>query len=193
MPAVRLQKKFVRNRSGRLLAEGERLFLPDHLNQVRAIAMRGIDEEQMSELFDIKRSQIVKWKKQYPQFKEALENGYTDADAAVLSAVYQSAVGYTHDEEKLFFWDGDVTRADTVKHYKPDMVAAKLWLTNRQREHWKDRQHTSVSGGDSDTSPLGLRDETKLEVMSSILALIQSKPDRSVTIDGKTGKMIEED
>lgn len=193
MPAVRLQKKFVRNRSGRLLAEGERLFLPDHLNQVRAIAMRGIDEEQMSELFDIKRSQIVKWKKQYPQFKEALENGYTDADAAVLSAVYQSAVGYTHDEEKLFFWDGDVTRADTVKHYKPDMVAAKLWLTNRQREHWKDRQHTSVSGGESDTSPLGLRDETKLEVMSSILALINPKPDNAVTIDSETGKVIEED
>lgn len=193
MPAVRLQKKFVRNRSGRLLAEGERLFLPDHLNQVRAIAMRGIDEEQMSELFDIKRSQIVKWKKQYPLFKEALEEGFTDADAAVLSAVYQSAVGYTHDEEKLFFWDGDVTRADTVKHYKPDMVAAKLWLTNRQREHWKDRQHTSVSGGESDTSPLGLRDETKLEVMSSILALINPKPDNAVTIDSETGKVIEED
>lgn len=193
MPAVRVQKQLVRNRSGRLLAEGERLFLPDHLHQVRAIAMRGIDEEQMSELFDIKRSQINKWKKQYPLFKEALEGGYTDADAAVLSAVYQSAVGYTHDEEKLFFWDGDVTRADTVKHYKPDMVAAKLWLTNRQREHWKDRQHTSVSGGESDTSPLGLRDETKLEVMSSILALIQPKPDNAVTIDGETGKMIEEE
>ena len=193
MPAVRLQKKFVRNRSGRLLAEGERLFLPDHLNQVRAIAMRGIGEEQMSELFDIKRSQINKWKKQYPLFKEALEDGFTDADAAVLSAVYQSAVGYTHDEEKLFFWDGDVTRADTIKHYKPDMVAAKLWLTNRQREHWKDRQHTSVSGGESDTSPLGLRDETKLEVMSSILALINPKPDNAVTIDSETGKVIEED
>ena len=193
MPAVRLQKKFVRNRSGRLLAEGERLFLPDHLNQVRAIAMRGIGEEQMSELFDIKRSQINKWKKQYPLFKEALEEGFTDADAAVLSAVYQSAVGYTHDEEKLFFWDGDVTRADTIKHYKPDMVAAKLWLTNRQREHWKDRQHTSVSGGESDTSPLGLRDETKLEVMSSILALINPKPDNAVTIDSETGKVIEED
>ena len=193
MPAVRVQKQLVRNRSGRLLAEGERLFLPDHLNQVRAIAMRGIGEEQMSELFDIKRSQINKWKKQYPLFKEALENGYTDADAAVLSAVYQSAIGYTHDEERLFFWDGDVTRADTVKHYKPDMVAAKLWLTNRQREHWKDRQHTAISGGDGDSSPLGLRDETKLEVMSSILALIQPKPDNAVTIDGETGKMIEEE
>jgi len=193
MPATKIKPRMVRNRAGRLLAEGERLFLPNHLTQVRAIAMRGLDKDQMSELFDISRRQIGLWERQYPLFRDALEGGYTDADAAVLSAVYQSAVGYTHDEEKLFFWDGDVTRAETTKHYKPDMAAAKLWLTNRQREHWKDRQHTSVSGGESDTSPLGLRDETKLEVMSSILALIHSKPDNPVTIDGKTGEMIEED
>ncbi|KKN76730.1 hypothetical protein LCGC14_0367010 [marine sediment metagenome] len=186
------KRNLVRNREGRLLAEGSRLFLPGHLDQVRAIAMRGINEDQMSELFDINRRQIGTWKKQYPLFKEALEDGYTDADAAVLSALYQSAVGYTHDEEKLFFWDGDVTRAPTVKHYKPDVTAIKLWITNRQRDHWKDRQHTAVSGGDGDSSPLGLRDETKLEVMSSILALIQSKPDNAVTIDGKTGEVVEE-
>jgi len=188
MPAVRVKKTLVRNREGRLLAEGQRLFLPAHLEQVRAIAMRGLDKEQMSELFDISRRQIGQWEKQYPMFKEALEGGYTDADAAVLSALYQSAVGYTHDEEKLFFWDGDVTRADTVKHYKPDVSAIKLWLTNRQKDHWKDRQHTAVSGGDGDGSPIGLRDETKLDVMASILALIQSKPDGEI-IDGKTGKV----
>jgi len=192
MPAVRTKARRVRNREGRLLAEGSRLFLPSHLDQVRAIAMRGINEDQMSELFDINRRQIGTWKKQYPLFKEALEDGYTDADAAVLSALYQSAVGYTHDEEKLFFWDGDVTRAPTVKHYKPDVTAIKLWITNRQRDYWKDRQHTAISGGDGDSSPLGLRDETKLEVMSSILALIQPKPDNAVTIDEKTGKVIEE-
>jgi len=125
--------QLVRNREGRLLAEGSRLFLPGHLDQVRAIAMRGLDKDQISELFDINRRQLGEWEKQYPLFKEALEDGYTDADAAVLSALYQSAVGYTHDEEKLFFWDGDVTRAPTVKHYKPDVTAIKLWLTNRQR------------------------------------------------------------
>jgi len=191
MPAVRVRRK-VRNREGRLLAEGKRMFLPDHLDQVRAIAMRGLSEEKISELFDINRRQLAYWKKQYPSFKKALEDGYTDADAAVLSAVYQSAVGYTHDEEKIFQWDGDIIRADTVKHYKPDMTAAKLWLTNRQQAHWKDRHHSSHSGGAGDDSPIGLRDETRLEVMSSILSLIQPKPDDAVTIDGKTGEIEDE-
>ena len=185
MPARRLTRGPVLNRAGRLLAESNRLFLPDHLDQVRAIAMRGIDEEKLSELFDISPRQISLWKKQYPMFKEALEEGYTDADVAVLSAVYQSAVGYTHEEEKIFQWDGEIVRADTVKHYKPDLNAAKLWLTNRQREHWADRKETKHSGDAN--APIGLRDETKMEVMSSILALIKPKPDNPVTIHGHTG------
>ncbi len=187
MPAKRISRK-VRNRAGALMAERSRLFLPDHLDQVRAIAMRGISEDMMSELFDISKRQMNLWKKQFPTFKEALEGGYTDADAAVLSALYQRAVGYQHDEEKIMQWDGEIIRADTVKHYAPDVPAIKLWLTNRQREHWKDRQHSSHSGGADDNSPIGLRDETKLEVMSSILALIQPKPE-TPTIDGKTGEV----
>ena len=139
----------------------------------------------MADMFDIHPRQISLWKKQYPTFRDAIEEGYTDADAAVLSAVYQSAIGYTHDEEKLFMWDGAVIRADTVKHYKPDMNAAKLWLTNRQRKHWADRRETEVSGK-ADGVPIGLRDETKLEVMSSILALIQPKDDdHGMTIEGE--------
>lgn len=181
-------KRFARNRAGHLLAEGARLFLPDHLDQVRAIAMQGIDEEQMSELFDISPRQLGLWKSQYPAFQEALEAGYTDADAAVLGALYQVATGYTHDEEKIFQWDGEVIRADTIKHYKPDVQAIKLWLTNRQREHWADRKETEHSGNKD--SPIGIRDETKLEVMASILALIKPKPD-NVTIDGRTGAVEE--
>lgn len=196
MPARRVgprlptkRSRRVRNREGRLLAEGARLFLPEHLDQVRAIAMRGMTEDQMSQIFDISREQMGVWKRQYPEFKKAIEDGYTDADAAVLSAVYQSAVGYTHDEEKIFQWDGEIIRADTIKHYKPDMAAAKLWLTNRQRKHWADRKETEVSG--KADAPIGLRDETKQEVMASILALIQPKPD-NVTIDGKTGEVVED-
>jgi len=187
MVATRISRK-ARNRAGTLMAERSRLFLPDHLEQVRAIAMRGISEETMSQVFDIAKSQINLWKKQYPLFKDAIEDGYTDADSAVLSALYQRAVGYQHDEEKIMQWDGEIIRADTVKHYPPDVPAIKLWLTNRQREHWKDRHHSTHSGGAGDDSPIGLRDETKLEVMSSILALIQPKPD-NVTIDGKTGEV----
>ena len=83
-------------------------------------------------------------------------------------------------------WDGEILTEEVEKHYKPDVQAIKLWLTNRQRKNWSDRKETTHSG-DPD-APIGLRDETKREVMSSILALIQPKPD-NVVIDGKTGQV----
>lgn len=181
-------KRKVRNRAGNLIAEGGRIFLPDHLDQVRAIAMRGISEKEMCEFFDIHPKQINLWKRQYPAFKEAIEQGYTDADTAVLSALYQRAIGYQHDEEKVFQWDGAIITHDTVKHYPPDVAAIKLWLTNRQGKHWADKKETEHTGK-PDGVPIGLRDETKLEVMSSILALIKPKDDTPVTIDGRTGEV----
>jgi len=185
MAAKRINRK-ARNTHGQLMKAGARVFLPDYPDQIRAIMMNGFDEDDISEVFDISRKQMGIWKAQYPHFKKAVEAGYTDADAAVLNALFQTAVGYTHDEEKIMMWDGDVIRADTVKHYKPDVQAIKLWLTNRQRDNWSDRRETQVSG--KADSPIGLRDETKMEVMSSILSLIQPKPDNAV-IDGRTGEV----
>jgi len=168
------------------MPSGSRVFLPDFPDQIRAIMMNGMDEDDISEVFDISRRQMGIWKAQYPHFKKAVEQGYTDADAAVLNALFQTATGYTHDEEKIMMWDGEVIRADTIKHYKPDVQAIKLWLTNRQKQNWSDRKETQVSGKEG--APIGIRDETKMEVMSSILSLIQPKSDNAM-IDGRTGEV----
>lgn len=185
MPAKRINRK-ARNRNGQIIKAGGRVFLPDYPDQIRAIMMNGFDEDDISELFDISRQQMGIWKAQYPEFKKAVEMGYTDADAEVLKALFQTATGYSHPETKVMMWDGEILTEEVEKHYKPDVQAIKLWLTNRQRKNWSDRKETTHSG-DPD-APIGLRDETKREVMSSILALIQPKPD-NVVIDGKTGQV----
>jgi hypothetical protein len=185
MPAKRINRK-ARNRSGQLMSAGSRVFLPDYADQIRAIMMNGFDEDDISEIFDISRQQMGIWKAQYPQFKKAVEMGYTDADAAVLNALFQTATGYEHDEEKVMMWDGDIITHTVKKNYKPDVQAIKLWLTNRQRQNWSDRKETEVRGAAD--APIGLRDETKMEVMSSILSLIQPKPDNAM-IDGRTGEV----
>jgi hypothetical protein len=168
------------------MSAGQRVFLPDYADQIRAIMMNGFDEDDISEIFDISRQQMGIWKAQYPSFKKAVEDGYTDADAAVLNALFQTATGYEHDEEKVMMWDGEIITHTTQKKYKPDVQAIKLWLTNRQRKNWSDRRETEVRGAAD--APIGLRDETKMEVMSSILALIKPKPDNAL-IDGRTGEI----
>ena len=184
MPAKR---RAIRKRNGALTKTG-RVFLPDYPDQIRAICMQGVTEDEISELFDISRRQMGAWKAQYPQFKAAIEGGYTDADAAVLGALFKVATGYEHPEEKVMMWDGEIITHETTKHHKPDVQAIKLWLTNRQRKHWSDRKETEVSGNPD--MPIGLRDETKMEVISSILALVQPKPDNAL-IDGRTGEVEE--
>lgn len=159
------------------LRHEEGFFLPHHLDMVRAILMRGSSEKEMAEMLGIPISLMKRWKKFYPLFKAAITEGKTYADENVIVSTYQAAVGYSHEEEVLFNWQGRVIRTTRTKHHKPDMTAAKLWLTNRQKQYWKDRQQLAVSGGQNDNAPIGLREETKLEVMSSILALIKPKPD----------------
>jgi hypothetical protein len=142
--------------------------------------MQGLSDDEMASLFGIKPELMQKWKSFYPSFKQAIEEGRTQADAAVVVALFKRATGYSHPEEKQFVIEGDLVTHDTIKHYPPDYSSIKLWLTNRKREHWKDRVEHRVggsSGSGNDDAPIGVRDETKLELMSSILSLIRAKPD----------------
>ncbi len=153
------------------------MFLPDHLSQVKAIAMRGLTDQEMAEVFGIKKGLIEKWKEFYPSFNKAIEEGRTEADIKVVQALFEKATGYSHNEEKIHFdKGGKVHTYDTIKQYPPDMAAIKMWMTNRQKEHWTDSTEHRM-GGTKDGEPIGVRDETKSEIVNSILGLIKPKSD----------------
>jgi hypothetical protein len=80
---------------------------------------------------------VNSWKGSHPEFLEFLKNGKQVADANVAQALYHRALGYSHHEEKLFQYEGDVIRADTIRHYPPDTGAAFIWLKNRAG--WRDK------------------------------------------------------
>ena len=152
------------------------VFLPDYPEQVKAIAMRGLSDDEMAEVFGISPSLMKAWKQFYPSFAVAIDKGRTGADARVVQALFDKAIGYDHPEEKIHFdSDGDVHTYDTTKRYPPDTAAIKLWLTNRQKEHFTER--TEQRHGIADNAVPGVRDETKREVMASILSLIMPKGD----------------
>ena len=45
------------------------------------------------------------------------------ATARVKRALYQGPVGYTYQSEKLFYFEGKVTRAEILEHVLPDVGA----------------------------------------------------------------------
>lgn len=151
---------------------GSRLvFLPDHLDQVRAIAMRGLSDDEMAAVFGIDPGLIESWRQFYPSFDEAIQEGRTNADANVVAALYQNAVGYERDVDEVVKTRRGAEVVTVKKFYPGETNAQKYWLNNRQPTNWGDKVQL---GGDRSkgAKPIGVRQETKDEVIASILNLI---------------------
>src|SRR3546814_284664 len=73
-------------------------------------------------------------------------SGKDAADARVERSLYQRAVGYSFDAEKIMQDKGVVVRADYVEHLPPDVSAAQYWLNNRKGYDWKSKVEHEHSG-----------------------------------------------
>lgn len=154
------------------------VFLPDHLDELESLARMGVSDKEMAKLCGLKEKTIEKWRNLYPQFNCTLERGRAQMDAEVVQALFELATGYNHPETKVHFdKDGNASSFEVTKHYVPDLDSIKLWLNNRQKTDWQDAKHIQLTGKKDEPDLMGIRDETKQELMSSILSLIPSKPD----------------
>ena len=95
------------------------MYWPSFPDQIKMIACSGLQDNEMADMLGVERGEFRRWKKQYPNFAAAIEEGRSEADARVTMALYQRAVGYSHPEEKIKITDeGEVFRAETIKHYQ---------------------------------------------------------------------------
>ena len=62
------------------------------------------------------------------------------------SRLYKRAIGYEHDEDKIFNNQGEPLIVPTTKHVQPDTTAAIFWLKNRQPARWRDKQEIEHGG-----------------------------------------------
>lgn len=119
---------------------------PDyHPAQAYKYALLGSTQAEMAGLFGVSEDTFYEWKKKYPDFSESIDKGGTPADAEVASRLHQRAMGYVKTVEQAFKIkkgkDVEVVEVVTLKQEEaPDTKAATLWLSNRQRGKWKDRQ-----------------------------------------------------
>lgn len=115
---------------------------PVYTEDVNVLATRacrlGATNAGLADFFSVTETTINNWIETKPAFAAAVREGREFSDAHVAECLYQRATGYTVEEEKLFYdrESGDVVRADTLKHYPPDVDAIKHWLHNRQRGKW---------------------------------------------------------
>jgi hypothetical protein len=119
-------------------------YKPEYAEQVYKLCLLGATDEQIADFLDVDVATVYRWANDISEFCEARKNGKERADANVAEALYHRALGYSHAEEKIFQNNGEVIRADTVKHYPPDTAAAFIWLKNRAG--WRDKQEVEHSG-----------------------------------------------
>ena len=114
-------------------------FFPQYVQQAKVLASKGFTDLDLAESFMVSEATINTWKIEHPEFLESLKAGKDMIDDEVEKSLLQSAVGYSHKEEKIFCNEGTIVRAQTVKHYPPNPGAAKLWLTNRRPDDWREK------------------------------------------------------
>lgn len=123
-----------------------------HPQQAYKYGLLGCDDKTMAELFGISEATFHNWKK-HKEFLESIRKSKDYADADVALALRDRALGYVCTTEQAFKVkkgkDHEVVEVVTLKQQvPPDTKAATIWLSNRQRKYWKDRQTVEVEGAD---------------------------------------------
>jgi|SRR5690554_3646741 len=104
-------------------------------------ARRGYTDEQAAAKLGISKGTFYNYIKQYPAFKEALEEGKAPVDVEVEDAILKRALGYEFTEVKTTVIGDKVVKTEkTTKHIPANSDSAKFWLINRRPENWKLKQ-----------------------------------------------------
>lgn len=121
-----------------------------HAVQARKLLRLGLTNGAAADLMGLSASTFNRWIAENEEFKTAVAQGRTLADAEVADKLYQRATGYSHTAQKVIanYKTGEHSIAEFTENYAPDTIAGIFWLKNRQPELWKDRQeHTGANGG----------------------------------------------
>lgn len=185
------KKKVAPDKTGRKQGRGRPSdYRPEYATQAeRACELFGATDAELATFFGVNERTVNRWKAAQPDFCQALKKGKAQSDRVIADSLFHRARGYTHAEEKVFNNNGEIVRANTTRHYPPDVTACIFWLKNRQPRQWRQRDvpvNVELKGslteqGESVMQAIGAGEITPAEG-SSILAALASQA-RIVEID----------
>lgn len=121
-------------------------YKPEYAAQAEALCDAGATDIELADAFKVDVSTIYRWRNSHAEFCEAVKAGKDAADDRVERSLYQRAVGYTFESEKVFQFQGTIVRTPTREHVPPDPGAGMNWLKNRRGDKWRDKQDIQHSG-----------------------------------------------
>jgi hypothetical protein len=115
--------------------------------QARKLCLLGATDADLAEFFGVCERTINNWKAQYPAFLQSINAGKISADAEVADSLFRRATGEVAFIERAFkTGDGDYKVVSLRQFIPGDVAAQRLWLLNRAKLHWRDKQEMEHSG-----------------------------------------------
>jgi hypothetical protein len=140
MPAPKGNRNARGNKGGGRPSE----YKPEYAQIAAKACELGATNFELGQMFGVSSSTIIGWTHRFVEFSEAVLGGKEKADERVERALFNRAVGYSFESEKVFQFQGVIVRADTVEHVPPDPAAAFNWLKNRRPEQWRDKSEQVI-------------------------------------------------
>lgn len=118
-------------------------------DRVSRLIANGATRKELREKLSMQEHTYMKLMKEDPAFREAVNLGDVLYSEDLETVLYETARGYEHTEIETVTEVDDLGKErtkyrETTKHYKPDVSALKLALTNRNPDRWKDRQNIDI-------------------------------------------------
>ncbi len=148
---------------------------PSFVEQVRKLCNLGATDPEIADFFGVSVRTIYRWKIDHEEFCHAIKVGKEIADERVERSLYQKATGYDYSEEqaikiKVGQYQEDIQVVEVSKHAPAETNAAFIWLKNRRKDDWRDKQELDLSSKDGSMSPKTI-DASKLssEVLEALV------------------------
>jgi len=122
------------------------VFREEFLEIAFSMAQSGSTDFEIATELGIGVSTLYSLQQRHPEFREALRMGKDTCDDRIERTLYHRAAGYSYPSVKILQDKGQPVLVPYTEHVPPDVGAAKMWLTNRRGQDWRDRQDIAHSG-----------------------------------------------
>lgn len=111
-------------------------------NKIKQHLQNGVTEEATAKSIGLSYSAWRKYKREYQEFADLIEEAKAIGEEPLVSALYRTATGGAEKITTITDADGNETVKKEV--LPPNVDALKFILTNRDPERWKMRQDTKT-------------------------------------------------
>jgi transcriptional regulator with XRE-family HTH domain len=123
-------------------------FDPEYCALARKYCILGATNDKLAEFLGVSVATIGNWLRDFPAFREAVQQGRARADAEVADKLYTRATGYDRKGSRWFQTPDGPQAVEVTQHFAPDTEACKFWLRNRRRDLWNDKVEVEHSASE---------------------------------------------